>query len=326
MDEDDRPLDPAEFFSDDARDVEPSAEEAVPEGHRSGYVALIGPPNVGKSTLLNALVGKKLAIVTDKPSTTRHRILGIRSEAGHQLVFLDTPGVIRPRYRLHDAMMHAVDHAVADADVALFLVDVTQARPADEALERATHALMPDRPVLLVLNKMDRIAQEEALPLVEHYLGLRTFAEVVPISALTGWNVDVLLEQTLRHVPLGPPYYPKDQLSEHPERFFVAEIVREKVFEQTRDEIPYATQVNVVVFEEREHGKDFVDCEIVLERESQKAIVIGKGGSRLKKIGAAARQDIEAFTGRPVYLQLHVKARADWRDREGFLRQFGYEG
>jgi GTP-binding protein Era len=223
-------------------------------------------------------------------------------------------------------MMHAVDHAVADADVALFMVDVTQAKPADEALERATHALMPGKPVILVLNKMDRIAQEAALPLVEHYLGLRAFADVVPVSARTGWNLDRLLQQLLENVPQGPPYYPKDQLSEHPERFFVAEIVREKVFEQTSDEIPYSTQVNVVVFEERERGKDFIDCEIVVERESQKAIIIGKGGSRLKKIGAAARHDIEAFTGRPVYLQLHVKTRADWRDREGFLRQFGYEG
>jgi GTP-binding protein Era len=312
---------------------EDAPPEATPPGdfafgpdHRSGYVALVGPPNVGKSTLMNALVGQKLSIVTAKPSTTRHRVLGILSgeaeedEAGYQIVFLDTPGIVRPQYRLHEAMMHAVDFAVADADILLFMVDASHSGTPEKALER-----IGDRPALLLLNKIDLMPQEEALPLVEKYQALRAFDAVIPISAKTGFNLDTLLEQILERLPKGPPYYPKDQLSEHPERFFVAEIVREKVFELYREEIPYSTQVNVVTYEERDGGKDFIDAEIVVERDTQKGIIIGKGGRGLKRLGQFARRDIEAFLGKPVYLQLHVKARADWRNREGFLRSFGYD-
>ncbi|MDX1531984.1 MAG: GTPase Era, partial [Rhodothermales bacterium] len=234
---------------------------AVPEGHRSGYVALVGPPNVGKSTLMNALLGKKLSIVTPKPSTTRHRVLGILSADAYQSVFLDPPGIVRPMYRLHEAMMHAVDFAVADADVLVFMVDASAERLPENELER-----IADRPALLVLNKIDLMAQEEALPLVERYNALRAFDAVIPVSAKTGFNLDRLLEQVLQRLPEGPPYYPKDQLSEHPERFFVAEIVREKIFEQYRAEIPYSTQVNVVTYEERDGRKDFIDAEIVVER------------------------------------------------------------
>lgn len=306
--------------------------QAIPEGfdfdggHRSGYVALVGPPNVGKSTLMNALVGRKLSIVTAKPSTTRHRVLGILSgegtddEPGFQIVFLDTPGIVRPQYRLHEAMMHAVDFAVNDADVLLFMVDASHPGTPEDALER-----IGDRPAILLLNKIDLMPQEEALPLVEKYQAIRGFDAVIPISALKQFNLDTLLEQILERLPQGPPYYPKDQLSEHPERFFVAEIIREKVFELYREEIPYSTQVNIVSYEERDGAKDFIDAEIVVERDSQKGIVIGKGGSGLKRLGAAARKDIEAFVGSPVYLQLHVKSRADWRNRDGFLRSFGYE-
>ena len=275
---------------------------------------------------MNALVGQKLSIVTAKPSTTRHRVLGILSGEGDekrppfQVVFLDTPGIVRPQYRLHEAMMHAVDFAVGDADVLLFMVDASHPGTPEQALER-----LGDRSALLLLNKIDLMAQEEALPLVEKYLGLRAFEAVIPISAKTGFNLDRVLEQILERLPKGPPYYPKDQLSEHPERFFVAEIIREKIFEMYREEIPYSAQVNVVVYEERPGSKDFIDAEIVVERDSQKGILIGKGGAGLKRLGAAARKDIEAFVGSPVYLQLHVKTRADWRNREGFLRSFGYD-
>ena len=297
---------------------------AVPADHQSGYVALVGAPNVGKSTLMNHLLGAKLSIVTPKPSTTRHRVLGILSDEAYQIVFLDTPGVIRPKYRLHDLMLQDVDIALADADVVVFLADATSAHPTrdtKDALERLTRA---HAPILLALNKMDLIANEQALPLVAQYTALQAFEEIIPISAKTGTGLDILLAQILQRLPQGPPYYPKDQLSEHPERFFIAEIVREAIFNRYRDEIPYSTQVNVVQFEEREDRKDFIDCEIVVERDTQKGILIGKGGAALKHLGAAARREIEAFLGREVYLQLHVKTRADWRNREGFLRSFGY--
>ncbi|HYE95412.1 MAG TPA: GTPase Era [Rubricoccaceae bacterium] len=302
--------------------------DAVPPGHKSGYVALVGAPNVGKSTLLNRLLGTKLSIVTPRPSTTRHRVLGILSADAadgrppYQLVFLDTPGVVRPRYRLHELMLADVDRALADADVTVFLADATAPHPTHDARDAAER--LAGRPALLALNKMDLIAQEEALPLVERYLALHPFEEVIPISALKGSGVDVLLRAILERVPEGPPFYPKDQLSEHPERFFIAEIVREAVFKLFRDEVPYSTQVNVVTYEAREHGKDFVDCEVVVERDAQKAILIGKGGAALKRLGAEARREIEAFLGKPLYLQLHVKTRADWRNKEGMLRAYGY--
>ncbi|GIV59667.1 MAG: GTPase Era [Rhodothermaceae bacterium] len=292
----------------------------VPADHRSGYVAIIGKPNVGKSTLLNALLGRKLAIVTPKPQTTRHRILGIRSDERAQIIFLDTPGIIKPRYRLQEAMMRDVAGAIRDADLLLFMADATRDRPDTFSLEH-----LGDRPALLVLNKMDLIRQEEALPLVKAYTELRSFEEVIPISALQGTNLDRLLEAIIARLPVGPPFYPRDMLSEHPERFFIAEIIREKIFQQYRDEIPYSTQVNIVTYQERPEGKDFIDAEIVVERDTQKAILIGKGGRALKRVGQAAREDIEAFLGKPVYLQLHVKVRADWRNTDTYLRAYGYQ-
>jgi GTP-binding protein Era len=313
----------------------PDLPEVSPD-HRSGYVALVGAPNVGKSTLLNRLLGTKLSIVTPRPSTTRHRVLGILSKDAteghppHQIVFVDTPGVVRPRYRLHDLMMADVDRALGDADVVVLLADATEKEPTHDARGAVERLAAVQAPVLLALNKVDLIRQEDALPLVERYAALRAaasgqgFEEIIPISAEKGTNVDVLLDQVVRRLPLGPPYYPPDQLSEHPERFFVAEIVREAVFNRYRDEVPYSTQVNVELYEERPGGKDFIACEIVVERDSQKAILIGKGGRALKALGAAARAEIEAFLGKPVFLQLHVKTRADWRNREGFLRAYGY--
>ncbi|GIV61914.1 MAG: GTPase Era [Rhodothermaceae bacterium] len=303
-------------MSEDTLTINP---DAFPPDFRSGYVAIVGKPNVGKSTLLNALLGRKLAIVTPKPQTTRHRILGIHTDERAQIVFLDTPGIIEPRYRLQEAMMRQVAGAIQDADLLLFMADATRDRPDTLSLER-----IGDRPALLVINKMDLIRQEEALPLVQAYTDLRAFEEVIPISALKGTNLDVLLDAIIRRLPLGPPFYPPDMLSEHPERFFISEIIREKIFQLYRDEIPYSTQVNVVTYEERPQGKDFIDAEIVVERDSQKAILIGKGGQALKRVGQAAREDIEAFLGKPVYLQLHVKVRADWRNSDNFLRSYGY--
>ena len=293
--------------------------DAVPEGHRSGYVALVGKPNVGKSTLMNALLGQKLSIVTKKPQTTRHRVLGILSGDDYQAIFLDTPGIIQPRYKLQESMMHAVTGAIDDADVLLFLADATRDRPDTFSLERIGH-----RPALLLLNKIDLIPQEEALPLVETYTALRAFEEIIPISALKGFNLDVLLRETVARLPLGPPFYPRDVISEQPERFFIAEIIREKIFEMFRQEIPYSVQVNIVNYEERPTEKDLIHAEIVVERDSQKGILIGKGGQALKKIGTRARKDIEAFVNGSVYLDLHVKVRQDWRNRDTFLRSYGY--
>lgn len=292
---------------------------AFPADHRSGYVAIIGKPNVGKSTLMNALVGRKLSIVSRRPQTTRHRILGILTGEGYQALLLDTPGVIQPRYRLQEAMMRSLDSAVVEADLQLLLIDASKKEPDERILE-----LLTDRPALLVLNKMDLIDSDEALPLVAFYTERREFVEVLPVSALNGAGVDRLRDVIVASLPQGPPFYPPDQISEHPERFFVAEIIREKIFELFREEIPYATQVNVVTFEERPEGKDFIDAEIVIENESQKPIIIGKKGAAIKQIGSKARVDIEEFLGRPVFLQLHVKVRRDWRKSDAFLRSYGY--
>lgn len=300
-------------------DTSPLIPDTIPEGHRSGYVALIGKPNVGKSTLMNALVGRKLSIVTRKPQTTRHRVLGILSEERHQIIFLDTPGIIKPRYRLHESMMHNVEDAIADADVLVFMADATQSRPDEFSLD-----FIGDHKAILAINKMDLIRKEDALPLVESYVQLRTFDDVVPISATKRTNLDVLLRAIVDRIPLGPPFYPKDMISEHPERFFVAEIVREKVFEQYREEIPYSVQVNIVQFEERKDEKDYVAAEIVVERDAQKGILIGKGGRALKRLGTSARRDIEEFLGRGIYLDLHVKVREGWRNRSTYLRSYGY--
>lgn len=292
----------------------------VPDDHVSGYVAIVGKPNVGKSTLMNALLGQKLSIVTRKPQTTRHRVIGIHSRPEHQVIFLDTPGIIEPRYGLHEAMMGQVKGAIRDADLLLFLHEATQEQPDTESLQQ-----IGETPAFLVLTKMDLVPQDRTLPLVESYTELRAFDEVVPTSAKDGTNLDPLVDLVVEALPQGPPFYPKEMISEHPERFFVAEIVREKIYQHYHQEIPYSVQVNIVTYEERSDGqKDYIDAEIVVMEDSHKGILIGEGGSALKRVGTAARTDIEAFVQSPVYLNLHVKVRKDWRDREQLLRSYGY--
>jgi len=288
--------------------------------HRSGYAALIGKPNVGKSTLLNALMGLKLSIVTRRPQTTRRRVLGILSEDDYQMILLDTPGIIEPRYGLQEAMMKEVHTSTSDADVLVFMVDATRNSVDDHSLK-----FVGDTPAILVLNKIDKIRQDQVLPLVTRYLEAHPFKEVIPLSALKGTNLDVLLNAMVAHLPEGVEFYPKEMISEQPERFFVAEIVREKIFKLFRQEVPYSTQVNVIEWEEREGEKDLIHADIVVERESQKGILIGKGGAALKKIGTFAREDIEEFIGRGIFLKLHVKVRSDWRNSETYLRSFGFE-
>ena len=287
--------------------------------HRCGYAALIGKPNVGKSTLLNALMGQKLSIVTHRPQTTRRRVLGILSGDDHQVILLDTPGIIEPRYGLQKSMMNEVKTSTSDADLLVFMADATRDKVDDLSLKYVQH-----QPAILVLNKIDKIKQDDVLPLVSSYMDAHAFEEVIPTSALKGRNVNIVLESILKRLPFGPAFYPKEMISEQPERFFVSEIIREKIFKLYRQEIPYSTQVNVISWEEREDDKDLIHADIVVERDSQKGILIGKGGKALKKIGTFAREDIEGFIDRPIFLKLHVKVRGDWRNSEGHLRSFGY--
>ncbi|GIX07594.1 MAG: GTPase Era [Candidatus Poribacteria bacterium] len=307
--------------------LESPAEESVlpevPEGFRSGFVGILGRPNAGKSTLLNALVGQKLAAVTEKPQTTRTRISGIRTTERAQLVFLDTPGIIEPRYRLQEHMVEAALQVARDADLLLYVIDVTRApHPADDAiLER-----LPRRaPMLLVLNKIDRIKKPMLLPLLDEYGRRNLFAELIPISAKNYDGVDRLLEVMEEYLPPGPLLFPPDQVSDLPQRFFVAETVREKIFQLTRQEVPYASSVVVEEFvEEPGASRLYIRVAIYVEKPSQKAILIGKQGRMLREIGRAARQEIEQFLQAPVFLELYVGVRKGWRQDDRNLREFGY--
>jgi GTP-binding protein Era len=289
---------------------------------RAGYGSIVGRPNVGKSTLLNALVGQKLAAITHKAQTTRHRISGIRTTESAQFVFLDTPGIAEPRYRLHQRMVRVAMDAARDADVRLYVMDATRAPdPADDrVLSR-----IPRRPTLLVLNKVDRVHRPLLLPILEHYGREGTFDEMVPVSAKTGDGVERLLQTMEKYLPVGPFLFPPEQLSELPERFFVAEAVREKVYLKTRQEVPYASSVVVEQFTSEEGAnRVYIRSAIYVERETQKAIIIGRGGSMLREIGRAARADIEAFVGTRVFLDLWVGVRRNWREDDALLRELGY--
>jgi GTPase len=293
---------------------------------RAGYVTIIGEPNVGKSTLMNTLLQQKISIVTYKPQTTRHRILGILSTDACQMVFLDTPGIIKPKYLLHQVMMQFADAAVAEADILLFMIDATAPGiEHDLAHEEAFRRLEGmAKPVFLVINKMDVVDKASVLPVIDFYSRAFPFREIFPISALRADNTAELVRTLVPLLPVHPPYYPLDIVSEQSERFFVGEIVREKVFVVCREEVPYSTTVDVTEFKERETGKTFVSADIYVERESQKGILIGKQGATLKTIGARARKDVEAFLGRPVFLDLHVKVRPQWREDAAWLTRLGY--
>ncbi|HUF08154.1 MAG TPA: GTPase Era [Rhodothermales bacterium] len=300
---------------------EPVRREGEDEGRdfRSGYAALVGQPNVGKSTLMNALIGMKLSIVTRKAQTTRHRILGILSDDRQQIIFVDTPGNIEPRYGLQKAMMQSLQAAIRDADVVIHLIDGSRRKfDFDEALNFA------QTPAVLAINKLDLMSMDRAMEISAAAIKVRAYEAVVPISAKKNKGLDKLIHEVSSLLPIGPEYYPREMVTEHPERFFVSEIIREKIFENYHEEVPYAVQVNVVAWAERKNDKDLIDAEIIVERESQKGIVIGRRGSALKRIGTAARSDIEAMIGREVFLRLFVKVRAGWRDSEGRLREFGY--
>lgn len=294
---------------------------------RCGYVAIIGKPNVGKSTLLNAFMGQKISIVSAKPQTTRHRVLGILSSDTSQIIFLDTPGLLQPKYRLHETMMNAARSAILDANLVLLMIEAGSDRAVDEAVLGQAMSLLTEmkRPVYLVINKIDLVSKDVVLETIARHASTAMFREIYPISALKEVSVADLLKGIAAELPLHPPLYPPDIISEHPEKFFVSELVREKIFEKFRDEVPYSTTVEIIEFTEAENKKDVIRAEIYVERDSQKGILIGKQGAALKELGTLARKDIEEFLGRPVFLDLHIKVREHWRDDEAWLRRLGYE-
>lgn len=288
--------------------------------HRSGYVALIGKPNAGKSTLMNRILGSKISITTHKEQTTRHQILGIYSKDDIQVIFLDTPGVIDPRYELQKAMMRLVDRARRDADLILFIVDVNDTNIPDKLFNVFKSI---QTPVLLIINKIDQVSEEKSREVAEKLNGEYRFRETHFISALNGDGTADLLSAIKKQLPEGPAYYPKEMLSEQPVRFFVAELIREQLYLQFHQELPYSCTVDVIKYEERD-DMDYINAEVVVNRKSQKGMLIGKGGSAIKKLGEGARAAIEDFVGKKVYLDLHVKVREKWRNDSNMVRNFGY--
>lgn len=290
--------------------------------HKSGYVNIIGNPNVGKSTLMNMLVGEKLSIITSKAQTTRHRILGIVNDDDYQIVFSDTPGIIhKPAYKMHEVMNSFVNTALIDADVILYVIDVTEKADYGQTTKRIIETGIK---VIVALNKVDLITQEQVMGLIAHWQQQLPGAIVVPISAAHGFNIDTIKQHILELLPESPPYFPKDELTDKSMRFFVAEIIREKILLNYKQEIPYSVEVAVDSYEESE-TLIRIQALIFAARESQKAILIGKGGEAIKKVGTQARLDIEEFVGKKVFLELSVKVVKDWRDNENILKRFGYE-
>lgn len=292
----------------------------IKPSYKSGYVAIVGKPNAGKSTLMNQILGSKLSIATHKPQTTRHQVIGIHSTEDAQVIFLDTPGLINPKYELQKAMMRFVEKAEKEADIILFIVDVNEKNIPEHAFEELGKF---KKPILLIINKIDISQQEHAIKLSEELNERFSFTKTVFISALVGQGVEGLLEEVSKLLPLGPPFYPDDILSEHPVRFFVSELIREQLFLQYHEEIPYSCTVEVIQYEERD-DLDYVNAEIIVNRASQKGMIIGKGGKAIKMLGSKSRESIEAFIDKKVFLDLHVKVRDKWREKEGMVRNFGY--
>ncbi len=289
--------------------------------HKSGFINIIGNPNVGKSTLMNKLVGEKISIITSKAQTTRHRILGIVNGEDFQAVFSDTPGIIKPNYRLQERMMKTVSSALEDADIILYITDTYEKFDKNEAYIEKIKDL--DIPVLLIINKIDLSSQDEVTQLIDTWKNFLPRAEIIPISALKDFNVEKVFNRILELLPEGPPYYDKDSLTDKTERFFVTEIIREKILLNYRKEVPYSVQVEVEEFKEEEKLLRIMAL-IHVSRQSQKGIIIGHKGLALKKTGTEARKDLEMFFGKKVFLQVHVKVSKDWRDKDKILKNFGY--
>ena len=292
--------------------------------HKSGFIAVIGRPNVGKSTLINSLIGQKIAIMSDKPQTTRNRILCILTQEDAQIVFLDTPGIHKPKHKLGEYMVRAAENTLKEVDAILFVVDATEDMGPGEfyILERLQAT---NKPVILIVNKLDLIDKARVLPIISRYADKYHFEGVVPISAKEKTNLDGLLAEIKKYLPEGPQYYPEDMVTDQPERLIAAELVREKVLELTRDEVPHAVAVDVDEMATRPTGDVYIRATIYVERDSQKGIIIGAKGSMLKQVGALARKDIEALLGSKVYLDLWVKVKKDWRNRDNVLKGFGFD-
>ncbi|WP_080845001.1 GTPase Era [Cytobacillus gottheilii] len=292
--------------------------------HKSGFISIIGRPNVGKSTFLNRVIGQKIAIMSDKPQTTRNKVQGVLTKADAQFIFIDTPGIHKPKHKLGDFMMKVAQNTLKGVDVVLFMVN------AEEGFGKGEEFIIEkfqtvNTPIFLVINKIDQIHPDQLLSVIESYKEKYDFKEIVPISALEGNNVETLLEQLKEYMPEGPQYYPADQVTDHPERFIVSELIREKALHLTREEIPHSLAVLIDKME-RKDDKDLVHvmATIIVERDSQKGIVIGKQGKMLKEIGQRARLDIENLLGSKVFLELWVKVQKDWRNKMTQLRDFGF--
>ena len=290
-------------------------------GRRAGFVSVVGRPNVGKSTLVNALVGQKVAIVSDKPQTTRNRILAVVNRPDGQIVLFDTPGIHKPVHRMNKRMVDVAVKSLGQVELVVWVIDVTEAYGAGDRYVREV-LKKAGKPVILAINKIDRVPKPKILAVIEQYRNFLDFAEVVPISARDGDNVDRLSGLLIAHLPEGPPLYPADFLTDLPERFFVGEMVREQILRLTREEIPYSTGVVIESFKEEE-GLVRIEASVLVERESQKGIIIGKGGSMLKAVGTAARAQIESFLGAKVFLGLFVKVRERWREDAAILDEMG---
>ncbi|MCK9163243.1 MAG: GTPase Era [Bacteroidales bacterium] len=289
--------------------------------HKAGFVNIIGNPNVGKSTLMNALVGEKLSIITSKSQTTRHRIMGLFNGDDFQIVYSDTPGIVNPHYKLHESMMHFVNLALQDADLFLLVTEVGETLKNHDTLDKVINS---DIPVILLINKIDLSNQEEVEEKVEYWHNEIPRAIIIPTSATENFNLDLVFNKILELLPENPPYFPKDELTDKSMRFFVSEIIREKILMYYQKEIPYSCEVIVESFKE-ENNINKISTLIYVERDSQKGIMIGHKGSMLKKVGTEARKDIEEFTNKKCFLEIHVKVLKDWRNNENSLRRFGYD-
>ena len=288
--------------------------------HKAGFVNIIGNPNVGKSTLMNALVGEKLSIITSKAQTTRHRIMGIVNGDDFQIVYTDTPGIVNPHYKLHEQMMGFVNSALLDADLFLMVTEVGETLKNQHVLDKVIQSNIP---VLLIINKIDLASQEVIHEKMAYWQALIPRAIIIPASATERFNIDSIFNHIMQLLPEHPAYFPKDELTDRSMRFFVSEIVREKILLYYQKEIPYSCEVAVESYEEKD-GIDSISCIIFVERDSQKAILIGHQGKAIKKLGIEARKDIEEFTGKRCFLQLHIKVLKDWRNSERALKSFGY--
>ncbi|AYY63020.1 MULTISPECIES: GTPase Era [Staphylococcus] len=291
--------------------------------HKSGFVSIIGRPNVGKSTFVNRVIGHKIAIMSDKAQTTRNKIQGVMTRDDAQIIFIDTPGIHKPKHKLGDYMMRVAKNTLSEIDAIMFMVNV------NEDIGRGDEYIMEmlknvKTPIFLVLNKIDLVHPDTLMPKIEQYQSYMDFTDIIPISALEGMNVDHFIDVLKSFLPEGPKYYPDNQISDHPEQFVVSEIIREKILHLTSEEIPHAIGVNVDRMIKEDEDRVRIEATIYVERDSQKGIVIGKGGKKLKEVGKRARRDIEMLLGSKVYLELWVKVQRDWRNKVNFIRQIGY--